>query len=60
MKIAQLNAMFSKQAPKQAMLQNIDEIDKVDLFEPLNSLLVDIHDKKEEEKDAQTVKKLDE
>ncbi len=42
------------------MLTNIDEIDRVDQFEPLNNLLVDIHDKKEDLQDAKTVQKLNE
>jgi len=36
--LAQLNKMFDRHQKKQTMLNNIDEMDKVDQFDVLNSL----------------------
>lgn len=42
------------------MLSNIDEIDKVDQFEPLNNLLVDVTTKEDEKHQKEAEKKLEE
>ena len=48
--------MFAKKTPSNQILSQIDLLDQVDDFAPLNSLLVSLDDKEKEELDKLVIK----